>query len=370
MSGMSGETRLLCAIGSFLATALLTVFVRLYLVRRGVMDIPNSRSSHTVPVPRGGGLGIVLVFLSGVGWLVGKQAIPHDLASALIGGGAAVSAVGLLDDHCAVPCWLRLVVHCTAAGWAQWRLGGIDIFGLGDFGRSWGWIGQIVSFVALVWAINPYNFMDGIDGLASMEAIWAGGLGGFLLLRNGAGCVAGCAWALAAASAGFLVWNWPPARIFMGDVGSGFMGFVLGVLAESSTKMWPVLLWPWLILFSVFIVDATVTVLRRMIVGARWREAHRSHAYQHGTRRWKSHAKVTVTIAAVNAGWLFPLAWAASIYSAAGPILAVAAMAPLVYAAFLYHAGADDSRPKELSASHSKEGFSLEVGLQNPTALS
>jgi Fuc2NAc and GlcNAc transferase len=181
--------------------------------------------------------------------------------------------------------------------------------------------------------------MDGIDGLAGMESVCAGGLGGLLLMRSGLWAYAECAWMLAAASAGFLVWNWPPARVFMGDVGSGFLGFVLGTLAISSAKAQPRFIWPWLILLSVFIVDATLTLTRRMITGARWYEAHCSHAYQNAARRWGSHSKITLTIAAVNLIWLFPLAWAACFHPMAGPFFTVIAVVPILCTASLYGAG-------------------------------
>jgi Fuc2NAc and GlcNAc transferase len=213
-------------------------------------------------------------------------------------------------------------------GWIVWDLG---------------WIGQILALVGSAWMINLYNFMDGIDGLAGLEAVCASGLGGLLMVWVGFGGLAACAFALTGASAGFLVWNWPPARIFMGDVGSGFLGFVFGVLVIASVRERPWLLWPWLILLSVFIVDSTLTLMRRLITGARWYEAHCSHAYQHAARRWGSHSKVTLTIAAINAAWLFPLAWAACVWPAAGPVFAVIAMAPLVYTAFRYDAGHDTS---------------------------
>ena len=219
-----------------------------------------------------------------------------------------MAAVGFLDDHFRVSAWLRLLIHFAAAGWALWQLNGMGPLHLGWIIWDWGWVGQLVALVGLVWMINLYNFMDGIDGIAGLEALCASGLGGLLLAWSGLGGLAEAALVLAGASAGFLVWNWPPAKIFMGDVGSGFLGFVFGVLAISSAKERPWLLWPWLILLSVFIVDSTLTLMRRLITGARWYEAHCSHAYQHAARRWGSHSKVTLTIAAVNVVWLFPLA--------------------------------------------------------------
>jgi len=165
----------------------------------------------------------VVVFLGIVLWFAYRGAISAGLGSALIGGGLAVAGVGFLDDHFRVPARLRLLIHFAAAGWALWRLNGVGPLHLGGIIWNFGWAGQLLALVGLVWMINLYNFMDGLDGLAgwklSAPACWqsatdVGGLGG----------LAQCALVLAAASAGFLVWNWPSAKIFMGDVGSGFLG--------------------------------------------------------------------------------------------------------------------------------------------------
>lgn len=326
-------------IPAFLAAALITALVRYYLLRLKVLDIPNERSSHSVPTPRGGGISIVLVFLLAVLWLVHAGSLPSSLGLALIGGGLAVALAGILDDRFRVPASFRLVIHFSAAAWALWQLNGMGPLHLGSIVWNWGWLGHLLTLVGLVWMINLYNFMDGIDGIAGVEALCVSGFAALLLAWAGLAGLSGAAMALAAASAGFLVWNWPPARIFMGDVGSGFLGFVLGVLAIASARERPWLLWPWLILLSVFIVDSILTLLRRAAGGARWYEAHRSHAYQHAALRYHSHLKVTSTVASIDALWLFPLAWAASSSPAVGPLLAVAAMAPLVYAAFYYQAG-------------------------------
>ncbi len=334
---------MLTIVFAFLASASLTALVRRYLLRRKVLDIPNGRSSHSLPTPRGGGLSIVVVFLGIVLRFAHRGAISASLGSALIWGGLAVAGVGFLDDHFPIPARVRLLVHFAAAGWALWKLNGMGPLHLGWIIWNWGWVGQLVALVGLVWMINLYNFMDGIDGIAGVEAVCASGLGGLLLAWSGLGGLAECALVLAAASAGFLVWNWPPARIFMGDVGSGFLGFVFGVLAIASAKERPWMLWPWLILLSIFIVDSIVTLLRRLLTGARWYQAHCSHAYQHAARRWGSHSKVTLTIAAVNVAWLFPLAYGACVWPAAAPLFAVVALAPLVYTAFRYDAGQDTS---------------------------
>jgi Fuc2NAc and GlcNAc transferase len=343
------------AIVAFLASTLVTGLVRRYLLWRNVLDIPNERSAHSVPTPRGGGVSIVLVFLLAVLWFEHQGSLAGSpgraLRWALTGGGLAVALAGFLDDRFRLPPWVRLLIHFAAAGWALWQLNGIGPMQFGSIVWDWGWLGQLLALVGLVWMINLYNFMDGIDGIAGVEAVCVSGLGALLLAWSGLPGLSSVALALAAASAGFLVWNWPPARIFMGDVGSGFLGFAFGVLAISSAKDRPWLLWPWLILLSVFIVDSIMTLMRRVIAGARWYEAHRSHAYQHAARRYRSHLKVTLAVAAINVVWLFPLGWGASVWPAAGPLFAVMAVAPLVYTALRYHAGLGSTPVQPVSLS-------------------
>jgi len=323
----------------FLVSVLVTAGVRAFLVQHGVMDLPNARSSHAVPVPRGGGVGIVVAFLSAVACFLFEQVIPARLAWALLGGGLAIAIVGLADDRFELVPWPRLVVHSLAAAWAVWSLDSILPLQFGGHNFFWVWVSRGVAFIGLIWLTNLFNFMDGIDGLAGMEAVCASGFGAVLLFLSGLPSYARLSWTLAAACLGFLVWNWPPAKIFMGDVGSGFLGFTLGTLALFSSKAGPRLLWPWLILLAAFFVDATVTLLRRMLSRARWHEAHRSHAYQHAAQSLGSHAKVTLVVAVINVGWLFPLAWAAFRYPGAAPVLAAAAVIPLLYIVIRFEGG-------------------------------
>jgi Fuc2NAc and GlcNAc transferase len=325
----------------FVISALITAGVRRLLGPYGLMDLPNARSSHAVPVPRGGGVGIVVAFLSAVVWDLEKRLIPDRLAWALIGGGLAIAIAGILDDRFNLAVWPRIVVHSVAAAWAVWCLDTTHHLHLGGGGDLWAWVRRCAAFAALVWLTNLFNFMDGIDGLAGMEAVCVSALGAFLLLRDDLVGGEQLSLMLCAAALGFLVWNWPPAKIFMGDVGSGFLGFTLGTLALFSSATNSKLVWPWLILLAAFIVDATVTLLRRMFMRARWYEAHRSHAYQHAANASGSHAKVTLAVAAINIGWLFPLAWAASRYSKAGPIFAAVAVISLAYLTLRLDAGRD-----------------------------
>ena len=347
------------ALLGLLFSALLTALMRGYLVRRNLLDTPNARSSHSVPTPRGGGVGIVVVFLLAIHFLALRGGMSQNLSSAIIGGGLAVAIVGLFDDYFQISVPFRLLIHLAAASWALWRLKWLGPANMGQINWEWGWVVQLLAIPGLIWMTNLYNFMDGIDGLAGMEAVCTGGSGSLLMMWTGIRGLPEGSMALAAASAGFLVWNWPPAKIFMGDVGSGFLGFVFGLFALSSYRERPSLLWIWLILLSVFVVDSTLTLIRRLLRGERWYEAHCTHAYQHAARRHGLHSKVTLAVVAINAAWLFPLAWLASIRADRAPLIAVAAVVPLICAAFHYKAGqntkslemAHVSRPKVRAAS-------------------
>jgi Fuc2NAc and GlcNAc transferase len=327
------------AITVFGAAGFITQGLRRFFAELGILDIPNSRSSHSKPVPRGGGLSIVLTFLSAVIFLSLRGVVSSDIAAAIVGGGVLIAGVGLADDLYSVPVWIRGVTHFVGAIWAVWCLGGMAPLDLGWMKWEWGWIGQVVAVLGIVWMTNLYNFMDGIDALGGLEAVSAGALGGFLLAGQGHSGLAELALVLACACGGFLVWNWPPAKIFMGDVGSGFLGFVFGVLVIACGKYQPPFVWTWLILMGVFIVDATLTLTRRVIRGERWYKGHRTHGYQRASQLWRSHAKVTLGVGMVNLVWLFPLAWWATKSPGIAVPLALAALLPLIWIAFQLHAG-------------------------------
>jgi Fuc2NAc and GlcNAc transferase len=261
-----------------------------------------------------------------------------SLAS-LMFGGSIVAAVGAWDDLENIPAQWRFRAHLVAAVIALKLL---PVFPVIDvFGRSFPLenIGIPVYAICLVWSANLFNFMDGIDGLAGSEAITVLGCAALILSANGQSDWLLLLGFLSVCVAGFLVWNWPPAKIFMGDAGSGFLGFVFAILAIASSVSGAITLWTWAILFGVFIVDATTTLIVRMISGTRWHEAHRSHAFQILARRFKSHRNVTVSVIAINLLWLFPLGYLASAYPYWGLVCCAIAWAPLVTLALKVGAG-------------------------------
>ena len=292
----------LAAIGAVavLLTWFATGIVRSHAIRRSMFDVPNQRSSHTLPTPRGGGAAIVATVLLCVAlaWVAGW--IAANVAIAFLGGGALVAFVGWLDDRHHVSAGWRAIAHLFAAAWAIAWLGGIENVRLGQLGVIAGPVASVFAVIAIAWLINLYNFMDGIDGIAAVEAIIVGAAGSIVLLLGGATGLAVASAAVAGASAGFLIWNRMPARIFMGDVGSGFLGFAFATIALAAHKTAAISANVWVILLLVFIVDATATLLRRIFHGEPWHVAHRLHAYQRLVQSGRSHSQVVVYVAILD----------------------------------------------------------------------
>lgn len=322
------------------ASALLTQLMRAIAAGTGTLDIPNERSSHAVPTPRGGGVAIVVVMTAAALLLAWRHVVPVAPVYALVVGGLAVALVGFADDQHTLPAVTRLTVHFAAALWALFCFGGLPPLQIGAQVVFSGWAGYVFGALGIVWAINLFNFMDGIDGLAAGEAMFMS-LGAALLggLAGLGGGVAALALTFAAACGGFLLWNWPPARIFLGDVGSGYLGYVIVVLALAATQRNPVALWVWLVLGGAFFVDATVTLVRRTLRGERVSQAHRSHAYQWLARRWGSHARVTGAVLVVNLLWLVPWAVVARRHPPLAVTAVLLAFIPLAVLALLLGAG-------------------------------
>ena len=295
-------------ISVFLLSLVLTAVVRRYALAKNIIDSPNHRSSHVVPTPRGGGVAFIIVFLGFIPCLAYFGCVHLPVEMALVGAGFIVAALGFFDDHGHIPARFRIVGHFIAALFVLYCLGGMPSVSLLGWVVPAGLFLNGLAVIYLVWLLNLYNFMDGIDGLAAVEAISVC-LGGVVLYGlNGDLTLIWLPLFLASAVAGFLWWNFPPARIFMGDAGSGFLGLVLGVLSLQAAGIQSQLFWGWLILLGVFIVDATLTLLSRLVQGLKVYEAHCDHAYQHAVRRVGCHGWVTSRVLLINIFWLLPLA--------------------------------------------------------------
>lgn len=246
--------------------------------------------------------------------------------------------VGFMDDRWHLSARWRLLAQIVAAGWVVWHLlpPSLSTLGIVVEPRA---LGALLTGVLVVWMINLFNFMDGIDGLASLEAVSVSAGAAIVAFTTHPDSVTMPLWLFAAATAGFLIWNRPPARIFMGDAGSGFLGLVVAAFALSAAADGAPLLWSWLILVGAFMTDATVTLIRRVLRGEKFYLAHRSHAYQYASRLYRSHKVVTLAFGAINVFWLFPWALAVALGWIDGVLALLIAYTPLVLLAFHYKAG-------------------------------
>ncbi len=296
---------------------------------------PNGRSSHAAPTPSGGGIGIVLAGL-GSGAVLATQGETEYWP--ILAFSALIAGIGLRDDIRPLPQAPRLIIQAIAC---------LTLLALLDpLGDDAPWYAFGLLLLASVWWINLFNFMDGIDGIAGSQAVFMlGTAAGAGLLSNGE-IVATPSWtwmlAIGAAAFGFLLHNWAPARVFMGDVGSTFLAFMILSLAWLSLREGWINLAFWVILAAVFVSDATVTLLRRLLTRQRWREAHRSHAYQRLARRWRSHARVSLLCLAIDLFWLAPLAGLSLWRPDWSPWLCALSYTPLVVGAWMLDAGKAD----------------------------
>lgn len=281
-------------------TAWSTGVVLAWLRRRAILDHPVERSSHQVPVPRGGGLALVPVMLCAWLMLVVSGLAPSGTTFIVVIAGT-LAFVSWRDDLGGLGVSWRLLAHFAAAG--------IGILSLPDSALIFqGWLPLVLDRAAAillwVWFLNLYNFMDGIDGITCTETIFVGlGVAVVLLLADAAESGASMlALAAAAAAAGFLRWNWPPARIFLGDVGSIPLGYVIGwlLLTVAAKGLWA----PALILPLYYLADATLTLLKRLTRGERIWQAHRQHFYQQALAPDSDHGAVLVLIIGGNAALL------------------------------------------------------------------
>ncbi|MBN1598760.1 MAG: glycosyltransferase family 4 protein [Bacteroidales bacterium] len=282
----------------YIAAFSLTYLVRVIALRKNIVDTPNFRSSHTLPTPRGGGLAIVLCWFTGIIYLFISKNIESHLFYALLSG-IILAVVGLIDDIVSLKPIIRFIAQSVSAVLALYFLGGINIT---EFDNNiLIALTQLFTLLGILWFINLFNFMDGIDGYASLETIFIA-VGMFLFVSDLVFII------LIAATAGFLSWNWPKAKIFMGDTGSTQLGFILiilGIYYHNTTEFHIV---NWIILSSVFWFDATVTLFRRFIKKEDLSIAHRKHAYQRLIQGGFSHLKVDIIVSILNLA-LLGLVW-------------------------------------------------------------
>ena len=336
------------SLSSFALVAVLSAGVIRYGPRFGLLDTPVARSAHVAPKPLGGGAALAAPYFLCVIWFVASAAISESALAYL--GCLFIVVLGFSDDRWQLSSKVRLPVQFIVS-LAAVRAIGVDSVDFGFFSLSEPFTLSLLAVLSLVWLCNLTNFMDGIDGIAASQLLVTSL--SCVVLLVGLDAAAGesgehdvvltLSVVLAASAAGFLLWNWSPASLFMGDAGSGFIGFALGLLALESLVTQRMAVWSWVLLLGVFIADTAVTLLVRIIRGERWYEGHSQHAYQILSRRLNSHPRVVGGVILINICWLLPLAWVAGILPHYGVLFATIGLAPLLLGCYRLGAGRADA---------------------------
>ncbi len=289
----------------FLISFFLTYIMKNIAIKRSLLDIPNKRSSHSNPVPHGGGVAIALTWFVSLIYLFESGYMQKELFYALFAG-AIISVVGYLDDLYSLNAKIRLFFQFSTAFLGLYFLGGFRELDFFVFSVENQILTNLFALFMIVWFINLYNFLDGIDGYAGSEAIFLG-IAGFFLFGDKLFL------ALIASVFGFLFWNWQKAKIFMGDVGSTLLGYNIAIFTIYYADKNPSDFWVWIILFSLFWFDATLTLFRRFKNAQRLSFAHKKHAYQRLNQSGWTHSRVVVASIFVNI-MLFMSAYMIKIY--------------------------------------------------------
>lgn len=306
--------------------------------RTAMLALPTERSSHTQATPVGGGIAIVLAYAIGLILLAWQQRLATMELLALCMS-LPVAVAGFIDDRRDLDHRVRLAIQAGGVLIALLCLGPVPALGAGPLLLGSTLLTFVLTPLCMIWLTNLYNFMDGSDGLAGTQTAFVSLVAGFMLARAGDSALALLCLFLFAGSLGFTVWNWPRARIFMGDVGSGFAGMSLGLIALLSHYHGTMSLWSWFILLAVFVVDATVTLTRRVLRGQRWSYAHREHAYQHMANRPDGHKTVALAVLLINSIFLLPLAIFAGKHPEYGVYFTILGVIPLLVLAIYCNAG-------------------------------
>ncbi|NBD96397.1 MAG: glycosyl transferase [Gammaproteobacteria bacterium] len=285
------------------ASAMLTAPVRLWLLRHRLVDQPGTRRSHSVPTPRGGGVAIVATLALAWGvWPGATSGWWQPMTAVLV-----MALVGWLDDRHQLPARLRFGVQLLVACGLVAVVGGLPAVTVMGSPIEAPWLWPALAVVAVVWLINLHNFMDGSDGMAAGQGLWAGLVAAVLFHQAGEPMLAAFAMASAGAWGGFLFWNRPPAGVFMGDVGSLALGAMVAGCAVLGAATGAISIWVSFMVSSVFVVDATATLIARVARGERWYTPHRQHAYQRLLDRGWSHGHVLGVYLLINVLVVLPI---------------------------------------------------------------
>ena len=305
-----------------------------YAIYTGIISNPNYRTLHELPIPRGGGIVFSILFILAI-FLIWRYLQLSDNLFLMLGVGGGMAALfGFIDDIKNIRARIKLIIQLLLSSWVLYCLYSDNLLLLN-------WRPIFLTIPAylffMVWIINAYNFMDGVDGMAASGAVFASlALALVLFLTDNSVELIPIFILIAAMVGGFIIFNWPPASIFMGDAGSVFLGYIFGSLLLFTTLNGFLSIWIWLTVFGYFFADTTVTQIVRVISIKKWYLPHRSHAYQNLARRTGSHLKITSGIALYNIIWILPLTILSALKPEMGVILTMLAICPALVVAYKY----------------------------------
>ena len=318
----------------FACSWICTIFYKKYAINRGIISSPNYRTLHELPVPRGGGIIFSLLLTMSIFLLWFNFILSDNLFLVLGVGGFMAILFGFIDDIKNIKASIKLIIQILLAFWVVYffYMDGLLII-------KWIPIYLSIPFLIflIVWLLNAYNFIDGVDGLAASMTIFISlTLALVLFFTENIDYLTTLFILLAGVVGGFIVFNWPPASIFMGDAGSVYLGYIFGSLFLYTTLNGYISIWVWLTVSAYFLADTTITQLIRVIFVRKWFLPHRSHAYQNFARISDSHAKVTIGITVYNVIWILPLTLFAAFIPEWGFIFSILALIPATLFSFRY----------------------------------
>ncbi len=316
------------------ASAVFSLIYKKIAINYNIIAIKNHRTLHSLSTPRGGGIVFSLLSILAIFLIWWNWQLTQGLLLALVVGGFIATLFGFIDDVKNISAKIKLIIQLMLACWAVYCLyfGELLTFGLMPLYM----IIPIVLFF-MVWMMNAYNFMDGIDGMAASGAIFVSlALALALFLTEGPIEIIAIFILMASTVSGFILFNWPPATIFMGDAGSVFLGYIFGSLLLFTVFNNNISIWTWLTIFGYFFTDTAVTQIMRVLLVKKWYLAHRSHAYQNIARITGSHLKVTVGVVLYNLIWVLPLSMWSALQPEMGMVTAIFSIFPVLVVAYKY----------------------------------
>jgi len=319
---------------TLICSVIFTHFYKSLAIRKAIIANTNERTLHQQPIPHGGGIVFSTLFVLAVFVLGMLHIISFEMLMVIGMGGFTATLFGFVDDATDLRASVKLIIQSILAGWVIfWLDGGV----LATVEWLPVWLSWFLTWFLLVWMMNLYNFMDGVDGMAASGAVFVAMALIVVLLMTGEFSSLVLLFSLLALScSGFLLYNWPPASIFMGDSGSVFLGYLFGSLIIKTTTTGEISIWTWIVVFGYFFAETNLTIFLRILFVKKWYHAHKSHAYQNLARVLNSHIKVTGAVQIYHFLYLFPITIWTVLTPNWAPVATIMALMPAAIITFRF----------------------------------